>query len=104
MITAMLMTLAPMAVIPPSPKISAWMISAIDTERHAAQGPNKIAMSVAPTACPVVPPASGTLNIMITKENAAPRAMSGICLALSVFFTLTAATAQIGMIATSSTA
>ena len=54
-------------------------------------------MSVAPTACPVDPPTTGTLNIMMTNENAAPSASSGICLALSVFFTLTAATAQIGI-------
>ncbi len=80
------------------------MTRAIDTEMHAAQGPRTMAMSVAPTAWPVDPPTTGTLNIMMTKEKAAPSAMSGTCLALSVFFTLTEATVQIGIIATSSTA
>ena len=36
-----------------------------------------IAASAPPTACPVVPPGSGTLNIMMTKEKAANRAISG---------------------------
>ncbi len=80
------------------------MTSAIDTEIQAAHGPRSIAMSVAPTACPVEPPMTGTLNIMMTNEKAAPSAISGTCLVFSVFFTLTPATAQMGMIATSSTA
>ncbi len=80
------------------------MTSAIETDRHAAHGPRMMAISVAPTACPVEPPMTGTLNIMITNENAAPSAMSGTCLVLRVFFTLAEATAQIGTMATSSTA
>ena len=39
---------------------------------QAASGPSRIAMSVPPTACPVVPPGSGTLNIIATNEKAAP--------------------------------
>src|SRR5581483_7925736 len=49
----------------------------MDTASNAAQGPNTTAAIVAPTACPVVPPGSGTLNIITTKENAANSAMSG---------------------------
>ena len=39
MTTAMFKQLAPMAVMPPSPKASAWMTSAVDTARIAADGP-----------------------------------------------------------------
>jgi hypothetical protein len=42
-------------------------------------------MSVAPVACPVVPPGIGTLNIIITKLKAAERARSGTWVAFNVF-------------------
>ena len=45
----MLKQLAPIAVMPPSPKNSAWMISATEVEMTAAQGPSTIAVSVPPT-------------------------------------------------------
>ena len=82
MTTAMLKQLAPMAVMPPSPNRPAWMTSAMEIAITAAHGPRRIAISVAPTACPVDPPITGTLNIMMTKEKAAPSASSGICLVL----------------------
>ena len=40
-------------------------------------GPSTIAAMPMPTACPVVPPGSGKLNIMITNENAAKTESSG---------------------------
>ena len=73
-------------------------------EMQAAQGPRMMAISVPPTAWPVDPPITGTLNIMMTKAKAAPRAIRGICLVLSVFLTLLAAIIQMGMMATSRTA
>ena len=75
---AMLKQLAPMARIPPSPKKTAWMMSATLTARHAVQGPKSIAMRVPQTAWPVVPPGSGMLNIMERKQNAAAIPTSGI--------------------------
>ena len=96
--------LAPMAVMPPSPNSAAWMTSAMLIAITAAHGPSTIAIRVAPTACPVDPPMTGTLNIMMTNAKAAPSAIRGICLALSVRFTLRAAMAQIGIITTSRTA
>ena len=104
MTTAMLRQLAPMEVIPPSPNARAWMMIAVETERHAAQGPSSTAIRTAPTACAVVPPKTGTLNIIRTKENAAPRAIRGTCRDFSVRRTLDAAAAQTGRIATSITA
>src|SRR4029079_2524802 len=80
MTIAMLKQLMPMQVIPPSPKKSAWMIKATETEITAAQGPRTIAHRVPPTAWAVVPPGIGMLNIMIVKEKAAKIASSGtIC-------------------------
>ena len=40
-----------------------------------------------PTACPVVPPGSGRLNIMMTNENAANKEISGMSRACSADFT-----------------
>ncbi len=100
----MLKQLAPMAVMPPSPNRPAWMTRAMDTAITAAQGPRMMAMSVAPTACPVDPPITGTLNIMMTKAKAEPSASSGICLTLSVRLTLRAAITQMGIITASRTA
>ena len=73
----MLKQLAKMASTPPSPKNSAWMISATLTVITAAAGPSTIAASVPPTPCAVVPPGTGTLNIMIVKVNAEKIASSG---------------------------
>ncbi len=100
----MLKQLAPSAVMPPSPKRPAWMTSAIDTAITAAHGPKMMAMSTAPTAWPVEPPITGTLNIMSTKEKADPRAKSGTCRARSVRLTLRAAMTQMGTIKRSRTA
>lgn len=69
--TAILKQLAPIAVIPPSPKIRACMIIATDTANIAAHGPKMIAITAEPTACPVVPPGMGKLNIIIINEKAA---------------------------------
>ena len=99
----MLKQLAPMAVMPPSPNRPAWMTSAMEIAITAAHGPRMIAMSVAPTACPVDPPMTGTLNIMMTNEKAAPSARSGICLVLSVCLTLRAAMNQMGIMTIQST-
>ena len=83
MTTPMLKQLAPIAVIPPSPKNRAWMMSAIDTARPPISGPSRMAARVAPTAWPVVPPGSGTLNIMMMNEKAAMRAIIGTLRALT---------------------
>ncbi len=69
----------------------------------AAHGPSRIAISVAPTAWPVDPPTTGTLNIMMTNENAAASASSGICRVRSVRSTLRAAIAQMGSMTTQRT-
>ena len=73
----MLKQLAPIAVMPPSPKNSAWMISATEVVITAAHGPSTIAVSVPPTPCAVVPPGTGTLNIMIANVNAEKIESSG---------------------------
>ena len=73
----MLKQLAKIASTPPSPKNSAWMISATLTVMIAAAGPSTIAASVPPTPCAVVPPGTGTLNIMIVNVNAEKIASSG---------------------------
>ena len=104
MTTAMVKQLAARAVMPPSPKRPACTTRAMVIAITAAQGPRRIAISVAPTAWPVDPPTTGTLNIMMTKENAAPSASSGICLVRSVRLTLRAATTQMGIITSHSTA
>ena len=63
---------------PPSPKNTAWMVRAIEMATMAAHGPRTIAATPIPTAWPVVPPGSGRLNIMTTKEKAAKTDSSGI--------------------------
>ncbi len=62
----------------------------------APHGPRTIAAMAMPTACPVVPPGSGRLNIMITKENAAKSDTSGTKRVASRAFTRRSATAQNG--------
>src|SRR6476660_6355790 len=73
----MLKQLAPMAVTPPSPKNSAWITSATDVVITAAHGPSTIATRVPPTPCAVVPPGTGTLNILMAHSQAATIASSG---------------------------
>ena len=46
-------------------------------EIQAPYGPTRSAVSVPPTACPVVPPGSGMLNIIPRKEKAAATPRSG---------------------------
>ncbi len=43
-----------------------------------AHGPNTMAAIPTPTACPVVPPGKGRLNIITTNENAANTETNGI--------------------------
>ena len=74
----MLKQFAPSVLMPPSPKNSAWMAIAIESARIAPDGPSTMAAMVTPSACPVVPPGSGRLNIITTNENAAKTEMSGI--------------------------
>ena len=74
---AILKQLAPKVIRPPSPKNRAWIPSTTEIPSIAAQGPKTIARSVAPTACPVVPPGKGMLNIIKTKEKAENTANTG---------------------------
>src|SRR5271157_2685314 len=92
----MLKQLAPNVVMPPSPKKSAWISSAIETARMEAHGPRIMAAMLTPTACPVVPPGSGRLNIITRKENAAKTDSSGISRVLSQRFKRRSATYQKG--------
>ena len=98
----MLKQLAPMAVMPPSPNKSAWITSATVMAIMAAHGPSRIATSTPPTAWPVEPPGIGTLNIMITKLNAAPIASSGTCFMRSVRLTMRAAAIHSGIMTANS--
>ncbi len=79
----MLKQLAPIAVIPPSPNSRACMTSAIEIARMEAHGPSTIAAMPMPTACPVVPPGRGRLNIMMMNENAANTESRGTIRVLS---------------------
>ena len=97
---AMLKALAPKARMPPSPKNSAWIASAIDMARIAADGPSTIAATAMPTACAVVPPGIGRLNIMMTKLKAEVTASSGTTRLCSTRFTRLTATYQKGAAAT----
>src|SRR5580692_3247924 len=74
----MLKQLAPSAVMPPSPKNTACMVRAIEMATMDAHGPRTIEATPIPTAWPVVPPGSGRLNIMTTKEKAAKTDSRGI--------------------------
>src|SRR5271170_2782286 len=67
----MLKQFAPIVVMPPSPKNTAWIINAIEIPKIEAQGPSTMVAIPTPTACPVVPPGNGRLNIMMMNENAA---------------------------------
>src|SRR5215470_4290876 len=85
--TARLKQFAPSASTPPSPKKRACINNATEIASIAAHGPSAIAASPIPTACPVVPPGSGRLNIISTNENAATSDSSGINRVLSDFLT-----------------
>jgi len=91
--------LAKMASTPPSPKNSAWMISATLTAMAAAHGPRTMAISVPPTPWAVVPPGTGMLNIITVKLIAEKIASSGIVRSESTFWTRRVASAQPGTVA-----
>ncbi len=93
----MLKQFAPIAVMPPSPKNNAWMTSAMEMASMAAHGPSTTTAIPTPTACPVVPPGSGRLNIMMTKEKAANSASKGTRRVCSDFLTRDSATYQNGV-------
>ena len=76
------------------------MTRAVLTATTAAHGPRTIAMSVPPTPWAVVPPGTGTLNIMIVKLRAAKIARSGTVRLSRTFWTRRPATAQAGTVAT----
>ncbi len=65
----------------------------------AAHGPSTMAATPVPTAWPVVPPGSGRLNIMTTKEKAANTESSGISRVVSRRFTFRSASHQKGVAA-----
>src|ERR1700758_2640712 len=75
---AMLKQFAPRVVIPPSPNNRAWIASASEIAKAEAHGPKTMAATVTPSACPVVPPGSGILNIITTNENAANTDIRGM--------------------------
>jgi hypothetical protein len=54
------------------------MVRAMVMESMAPQGPTAMAIRTPPTACPVVPPGRGMLNIITRKPNAAEIASSGV--------------------------
>ncbi len=58
-----------------------------------------MAIRVPPTACAVVPPGTGTLNIITTKEKAAKTESSGTFFAVSVLLTFLADRYQTGALA-----
>src|SRR3990172_9561877 len=93
---AMLRQFAPIAVTPPSPNRRAWMTRAMLIESVAPHGPTAIAIRTPPTACPVLPPGRGRLNIITRKENAAEMARRGALRASRLSRTLRAAIAQRG--------
>src|ERR1017187_2030768 len=68
----------------------------MEMARMEAHGPRTMQATPMPTAWPVVPPGSGRLNIMMTKENAANREISGMRRACKADFTRRRATYQNG--------
>ena len=93
---AMLKQLAPIAVIPPSPKKRAWMTMVIVIAIIADHGPRSTAMSVPPTGCPVEPPGNGMSKIIMINAKLALKARYGTCLAFNVFPTIREAIAHNG--------
>jgi hypothetical protein len=63
----------------------------------APHGPTAIAIRTPPTACPVVPPGSGMLNIMMMNVKVAEMASRGTFRVVRLSFSLRAATRQRGM-------
>ena len=55
--------------------------------RIEAHGPRIMVAIATPTACPVVPPGKGKLNIMMTKESAAITDSKGTRRVARLFFT-----------------
>ena len=72
------------------------MTRATETASIAAHGPSTTLARPTPTAWPVVPPGSGRLNIMTTKENAANSESNGTRRVCSALFTRWTATYQNG--------
>src|SRR5271157_356569 len=68
----------------------------------AAHGPRTTAINVPPIACAVVPPGTGTLNIMMVKLSAEKIASSGTVRLLRTFLTFWVATAHTGTVGTAS--
>ena len=64
------------------------MIRAIDVEITDTQGPIRSAVSAEPTACPLVQPGRGMLNIIIIKEKAEYTAIDDIFFIPSSSFAL----------------
>src|SRR3954453_16772151 len=95
----MLKQLAPYADMPPSPKKIACTNNATEMASIDIQGPRTIAEIPIPTACPVVPPGSGKLNIISTNENAEKTARSGTACVASFALTRFIATYQKGVAA-----
>ena len=76
-IIAMLNTLAPNAIKPPSAKKTACINSTIVMLSIPAHGPKRIARKVPPTKCPLVPKIIGKLIICAAKTNALEIASKG---------------------------
>ena len=94
----MLKQLMRIARTPPSPKNRAWMTSATLTAMTAAHGPRIVATRTPPTPCAVVPPGTGTLNIMIVKVSAEKIARSGIVRLFRTVLTRCVATPMTGSV------
>ncbi len=93
---AMLKQFAPKAVMPPSPKNSAWISRAIEMDKIPTQGPRMMLAIPIPTAWPVVPPGRGRLNIITTKEKAENTDSNGMVRVWSSFLTRRRAVYQNG--------
>src|ERR1700750_2585748 len=72
------------------------MTSAVEIASIEIQGPRTIVAIPIPTACPVVPPGNGRLNIITTNENAEKTESNGIVRVSNSFFTRCKATYQKG--------
>jgi len=75
--TAMLNTLAPSAVTPPSAKRKHCAMSTVAITTTAAGTPSSAAMSAPPIKWPDVPPTTGKFTICAANTNAAPSPSSG---------------------------
>src|SRR3954452_7102291 len=95
----MLKQLAPYAKIPPSPKKAACTSKATEMARIDIQGPSTTEAIPIPTACPVVPPGKGKLNIINTNENAENTARRGTASVASFALTRPMARHQNGVVA-----